>query len=92
MSNYSRYQDYVIKDGQLVGEFEQMYVDFDDPWEQTTRELHSIEKIIGIQLLKKNGHIRPLVYGCGLGMYTQMLCSNLGSEGGGYIWNSDSES
>ncbi len=33
MKKYSKYQDYVIKDGELVGEFEKMYQDFDDPWE-----------------------------------------------------------
>ena len=30
MKKYDKYQDYVIKDGKLVGEFEQMYKDFDD--------------------------------------------------------------
>lgn len=32
---YQRYQDYVIRDGRLVGEFEEMYRDFDDPWGQS---------------------------------------------------------
>ena len=82
MPKFPKYQDYVIKDGRLIGEFEQMYVDFVDPWEQTTRELHSIEKIIGINLLQKNRHKRPLEYGCGLGMYTQMLFENFEFAGG----------
>lgn len=30
-----RYQDYVIKDGKLVGNFEEMYQDFLDPWHQS---------------------------------------------------------
>lgn len=30
-----RYQDYVIKDGQFVGNFEQMYQNFLDPWHQS---------------------------------------------------------
>ena len=38
MTKYSRYQDYVIKDGVIIGEFEEMYQDFNDPWEQTTKE------------------------------------------------------
>lgn len=29
-----RYQDYVIKDGKFVGEFEKMYQDCDNPWHQ----------------------------------------------------------
>ena len=64
MTKYSRYQDYVIKDGNLVGEFEQMYLDFSDPWEQSVREQSSIEKKIGIELIKSNGHEKPLEYGC----------------------------
>ena len=39
MTKYNKYQDYVIKDGKLIGEFEAMYKDYEDPWEQTTREL-----------------------------------------------------
>ena len=31
LTKYSRYQDYVIKNGRLVGEFDEMYRDFDDP-------------------------------------------------------------
>ena len=30
-----KYQDLVIKDGKFVGEFEKMYQEFDDPWNQT---------------------------------------------------------
>ena len=41
---YSRYQDYIIRDGNLVGKFEQMYQDHKDPWEQTTREE---QKVLG---------------------------------------------
>ena len=29
-----RYQDFVIKDGKFIGEFEKMYQNFDDPWNQ----------------------------------------------------------
>ena len=81
MSKYPQYQDYVIRDGKLIGEFEQMYADFEDPWEQSTREEKSIEKLIGLHLLAKNKHTRPLEYGCGLGHYTQRLfevCCNGG--------------
>ena len=35
MKKYERYQDYVIKDGQLVGSFNEMYRDYEDPLEQT---------------------------------------------------------
>jgi hypothetical protein len=33
------YQDFVIKDGQLVGDFDGLYREFDDPWHQS-REDH----------------------------------------------------
>ena len=28
----NNYQDYVIKDGALVGDFDGLYRDFEDPW------------------------------------------------------------
>ncbi len=79
---YGRYQDYVIRDGRLIGEFEEMYRDFDDPWEQTAREADALDKTIGVELLKKYGHQRPLEYGCGLGQYTARLYDELGAAAG----------
>ena len=32
-----KYQDFVIKDGKFVGEFEKMYQQFEDPWDQTKK-------------------------------------------------------
>ena len=32
-----KYQDLVIKDGKFVGEFEKMYQQFEDPWDQTKK-------------------------------------------------------
>jgi len=53
MPKYSKYQDYVIRDGKLVGEFEQMYRDYDDPWEQSARERFASEKAVALNLLAK---------------------------------------
>ena len=53
MPKYERYQDYVIQDGRLIGEFEQMYQDFDDPWHQTVHEQFASEKAVGINLLSR---------------------------------------
>ena len=72
-TKYSRYQDYVIKDGKLVGEFEQMYQDFDDPWEQTTREAWASEKAVALNLIQKLQAKRVIELGCGLGHYTQKI-------------------
>jgi predicted TPR repeat methyltransferase len=70
---YARYQDYVIKDGKLVGEFEQMYQDFDDPWEQTTREQWASEKAVAINLVQKFNAKRVIELGCGFGHYTKRI-------------------
>ena len=81
-TKHKTYQDYVIRDGSLVGEFEEMYRDFDDPWEQTAHESAALDKSIGVALLKKHGHRRPLEYGCGLGQYTNRLYCELGAGAG----------
>ena len=70
---HSKYQDYVIKDGKLVGEFEQMYQDFSDPWDQTTREKDRTEKKIAIHLLSKIKAKKIIELGCGLGHYTNEI-------------------
>lgn len=74
IKKYSNYQDYVIKDGKFIGEFEEMYKDFDDPWHQNTRERFASEKAVGLNLLlhlKKKFKIKTVVeLGCGFGDYT----------------------
>lgn len=76
---YTRYQDYVIKDGKLVGEFEEMYRDFDDPWEQTTREEWASEKAAALNLIQRLKAKKVIELGCGLGHYTKKI-ENLGVE------------
>jgi len=74
---YERYTDYVIRDGRLVGEFEEMYRDFSDPWHQTTRERFSSEKAAALNLLarlKQDYGIRRVVeLGSGLGHFTARI-------------------
>jgi SAM-dependent methyltransferase len=76
---HSRYQDYVIKDGKLVGEFEQMYQDYEDPWEQTTREAWASEKMVALNFIQKTGARKVVELGCGLGHYTKKI-NDLGCE------------
>lgn len=76
---YSHYQDYVIKDGKFVGEFEEMYRDYDDPWEQSTREDYASEKAIALNLIQKLKAKRVIEVGCGLGHYTKKI-SDLGVD------------
>lgn len=74
---YPRYQDYFLRDGKFIGEFEEMYRDFEDPWHQTTRERFASEKAVGINLLQRLkfifGSKNVVELGCGLGHYTDRI-------------------
>lgn len=74
---YPRYQDYVIKNGKFIGEFEQMYQDYEDPWEQSTREAWASEKAIALNLIQSLEVTKVLELGCGLGNFTHQI-SRLG--------------
>lgn len=89
MTKHPRYQDYVIKDGKFIGEFEQMYQDFDDPWEQKSKENFASEKAVAINWCQKlsSEQQRPLKVielGCGFGIFTNNLkkagCNVLGMD------------
>jgi SAM-dependent methyltransferase len=67
---YPRYQDYVIKDGAFVGDFEGMYRDYDDPWEQSTRERYASEKAMALNALEALRPNTVLELGCGFGHFT----------------------
>jgi SAM-dependent methyltransferase len=73
---YQRYQDYVIRDGRLVGEFEEMYRDHADPWHQSTRESFSTEKMAAINLLHRLKARRVIEVGCGLGYFSRKLADS----------------
>lgn len=73
MTKYDRYQDYVIANGEFVGEFEEMYRDFEDPWEQSTREQGRSEKTLAVGLCRKYGFSKVLELGCGLGHFSNEL-------------------
>ena len=72
-----RYQDLVIKDGRFVGEFEKMYKEFDDPWNQINLDLEqNISRQIVVNYTKKF-NVKSLVeFGCGLGKTTNFIASN----------------
>jgi len=73
MPKYERYQDYVIREGKLLGEFEEMYQDFDDPWNQSA-EHEALEKDIAIRLLSEAPGIKTVVeLGCGFGDFTARI-------------------
>ncbi len=70
----SDYHDYVIKDGRLIGEFDQMYRNVSDPW----RSVAQVDSFRNDLLLGALAHLRPgvrkaLDLGCGLGALTARL-------------------
>jgi len=77
MTKHPKYQDYVIRDGRLVGDFEAMYRDFEDPWSQAVSERFASDKAIGLNLLQRLRHekgvARVVEVGCGLGGYSRRL-------------------
>ena len=73
MTKYPRYQDYVIKSGNFVGEFENMYQDFENPWEQTKREMFASEKAVCINLIESLSCKTVVELGCGLGQLTNRI-------------------
>lgn len=83
MTKYKRYQDYVINDGKLVGEFEAMYQDFEDPWDQSFREDAVLSKRLVEKILEIGDFEKPYEIGCGLGIFVEKMRIICGS-GGGY--------
>jgi len=73
ITKYERYQDYVIKDGRLVGEFEEMYRDFSDPWEQSTREAFASEKAMVLNAIRALNPSTVVEIGCGLGHFSERI-------------------
>lgn len=76
---WPRYQDYVIRDGTLIGEFENMYNDYNDPWSQTECGQLATFTGTGLQMLeriKKSTKLtRVLELGCGLGEFANRIHS-----------------
>ena len=69
-----RYQDYVIKDGKLVGKFEEMYREFDSPWQQTeTEQLFSKSRHTACLNIRKFGIRSVVEFGSGLGYTSDMI-------------------
>lgn len=78
---HHRYQDYVIKDGDLVGAFEEMYQDHDDPWHQLQEDAFQPDKALALNALRRLGRQKPslkvLEIGSGLGEF----CSTISAQG-----------
>jgi SAM-dependent methyltransferase len=75
------YQDYVISNGKLVGDFEGMYENFDDPWHQSAQDhIFDSRRQIAInycnRLRSKYGVSKVVEVGCGFGHLTESLRKN----------------
>jgi len=72
------YQDYVIKDGVLVGDFEGLYQSFDDPWFQSMpNNAQDTRKRIAVNWLHRlkndSAADRVIELGCRFGHFTDLL-------------------
>ena len=70
--NNNEYHDYVIKDGKLIGDFEKMYNDCIDPWNQS-KQPNKYARLSGIQHIKNFEVKSILECGCGLGYYANWI-------------------
>lgn len=71
------YHDYVIKDGKFIGKFDDMYLDVNDPWMQSSQP-NKYSRMAGILHLKNNNIKSVLECGCGLGYYADWIFKETG--------------
>ncbi len=72
------YQDYVINDGNLIGDWEGLYQNFEDPWGQSELDqIFDSRRILSIEWCKKlraeHDINRVIEVGCGFGYLTSEL-------------------
>lgn len=71
------YHDYVIKNGEFIGKFDEMYSEFNDPWMQSSQP-NKYSRMAGILHLKNNSIKSVLECGCGLGYYAEWINKETG--------------
>lgn len=72
------YHHYVIKDGKFIGNFEQLYRDFEDPWHQSKDEhINNSRRNMALSWCERlrdlNSVSRVIELGCGFGHLTSIL-------------------
>ncbi len=79
MKKYSNdYHDYVIRDGVLVGKFEEMYkYSSEIPWRQDRQESWIDVRLTTEMIQNEDSFDTIIDYGCGLGHYLDLLCRKL---------------
>ena len=75
MNDEPLYQDYVIKDGRFVGEFEKMYQMCEDPWHQAKKGYveNSISRQVACTFVNMFEITSLVEFGCGLGHTTKLI-------------------
>lgn len=73
------YNEYLIKDGKFIGEFEKMYQDCEDPWHQLEQADISYSRADTSASISKYGIRNIIEIGCGLGAFTNFLYTHCGS-------------
>jgi len=73
------YHDFVIKDGCLIGEFEQMYQkSLDVPWHQDQQE-NCLDVRLAVELIQEYGPFDVICdFGCGLGYFLNVVAEHCG--------------
>tara|TARA_B100000795_G_scaffold251774_1_gene220840 strand:+ start:326 stop:943 length:618 start_codon:yes stop_codon:yes gene_type:complete len=76
-----KYQDLVIKDGKFVGEFEKMYQEFSDPWNQSEEVYYSSLSRRSVCYFLEKFDINSIVeWGCGLGKTVNYIKENTSKD------------
>jgi SAM-dependent methyltransferase len=76
-----RYQDYVIKDGKFVGDFEGMYQNFEDPWLQSVDDNRYDSGRVFVKNWIKRISTKQTVRSCEIGCGFGFITSDLTKEG-----------
>ncbi len=74
------YAKHCIVNGRHIGNYERMYQECDDPWEQTTREAFAPDKAVILDILKREKAARVLDIGCGLGLFSSRIRRETGAK------------
>ena len=70
-----KYQDYVIKSGKFIGEFEKMYQNHEDPWGQAKDGYveNNISRQVVCNYINQFSIKSIVEFGCGLGKTTNFI-------------------
>ncbi len=83
MGNTKSYHEHVIKDGRFIGEFDEMYKEYEDPWHQSSQP-NPYSRRCGILHMQKFGVRSVIEFGSGLGYYSDMIHKEMGIVPIGY--------